>query len=200
MKRLCVFCGSSPGAKRAYTDAARALGRALTRRNIGLVYGGASVGIMGEIARTVLDEGGDVIGVLPRELMGKEIAFTDLTRLHVVESMHERKALMAELSDGFIALPGGFGTLEELFEVLSVSQLGQHEKPCGLLNVAHYYDSLLQFLDRAVEQLFVQPEHRAMILVDEDPSALLDRFGTYQPPRLDKADWIRRINHARPEV
>jgi uncharacterized protein (TIGR00730 family) len=200
MKRLCVFCGSSPGAKTAYADAARELGHALTRRNIGLVYGGASVGIMGEIARTVLDGGGDVIGVMPRELMGKEIAFTDLTDLRVVETMHERKALMTELSDGFIALPGGFGTLEELFEVLSVSQLGQHEKPCGLLNVSHYYDSLLQFLDRAVEQLFVQPEHRTMILVDEDPAALLDRFETYQPPRLDKADWIRRINHARPEV
>ncbi len=197
MQRICVFCGSSPGANTAYLDTARALGQALVQNHTALVYGGASFGIMGELARAVLAAGGEVIGVMPEELMGKEIAFTGLSDLRVVETMAERKALMAELSDGFVALPGGYGTLEELFEILSISQLSKHEKPCGLLNVAHYYDDLLRFLDHAVDQLFVQPEHRAMVLVDEDPAALLDQFEAYQPPRLDKADWIRRINTAR---
>jgi hypothetical protein len=197
MQRICVFCGSSPGANTAYLDSARALGQALVQNHTALVYGGASFGIMGELARAVLAAGGEVIGVMPEELMGKEIAFTGLSDLRVVETMAERKALMAELSDGFIALPGGYGTLEELFEILSISQLSKHEKPCGLLNVAHYYDDLLRFLDHAVDQLFVQPEHRAMVLVDEDPAALLDQFEVYHPPRLDKADWIRRINTAR---
>ncbi len=197
MQRICVFCGSSPGANTAYLDTARALGQALVQNHTALVYGGASFGIMGELARAVLAAGGEVIGVMPEELMGKEIAFTGLSDLRVVETMAERKALMAELSGGFIALPGGYGTLEELFEILSISQLSKHEKPCGLLNVAHYYDDLLRFLDHAVDQLFVQPEHRAMVLVDEDPAALLDQFASYQPPRLDKADWIRRVNTAR---
>ncbi len=197
MQRICVFCGSSPGANTAYLDTARALGQALVQNHTALVYGGASFGIMGELARAVLAAGGEVIGVMPEELVGKEIAFTGLSDLRVVETMAERKALMAELSGGFIALPGGYGTLEELFEILSISQLSKHEKPCGLLNVAHYYDDLLRFLDHAVDQLFVQPEHRAMVLVDEDPAALLDQFEAYQPPRLDKADWIRRINTAR---
>jgi uncharacterized protein (TIGR00730 family) len=194
MQRICVFCGSSPGANAAYLDAARALGEALVHKNTALVYGGASLGIMGEIARAVLTAGGEVIGIMPEELMGKEIAFDRLSDLRVVETMAERKALMADLSDGFITLPGGYGTLEELFEILSISQLNKHEKPCGLLNVAHYYDDLLRFLDHAVDQLFVQPEHRAMILVDEDPAALLDQFDTYQPPRLDKTAWVRRVN------
>jgi uncharacterized protein (TIGR00730 family) len=194
MQRICVFCGSSPGANAAYLDTARALGEALVHENAALVYGGASLGIMGEIARAVLAAGGEVIGVMPEELMGKELAFDSLSDLRVVETMAERKALMADLSDGFITLPGGYGTLEELFEILSISQLGKHEKPCGLLNVAHYYDDLLRFLDHAVDQLFVQPEHRAMILVDENPAALLDQFDTYQPPRLDKTAWVRRVN------
>ncbi len=144
------------------------LGQALVQQPAALVYGGASFGIMGETGPDGTRGGRQVIGVMPEELMGKEIAFTGLSDLRVVETMAERKALMAELSDGFIALPGGYGTLEELFEILSISQLSKHEKPCGLLNVAHYYDDLLRFLDHAVDQLFVQPEHRAMILVDED--------------------------------
>jgi uncharacterized protein (TIGR00730 family) len=194
MRRMCVFCGSSPGANPAYLAAARALGQALVQKNTGLVYGGGSFGIMGEIARAVLAAGGEAIGVIPGDLMDKEIALGGLSDLRVVESMAERKALMADLSDGFITLPGGYGTLDELFEILSISQLDNHEKPCGLLNVAHYYDDLLRFLDHTVDQLFVQPEHRAMILVDADPAALLDRFDTYQPPHLDKAEWVRRID------
>jgi uncharacterized protein (TIGR00730 family) len=194
MRRMCVFCGSSPGANPAYLAAARALGQALVQKNTGLVYGGGSFGIMGEIARAVLAAGGEAIGVIPGDLMDKEIALGGLSDLRVVESMAERKALMADLSNGFITLPGGYGTLDELFEILSISQLGNHEKPCGLLNVAHYYDDLLRFLDHTVDQLFVQPEHRAMILVDADPAALLDRFDTYQPPHLDKAEWVRRID------
>jgi uncharacterized protein (TIGR00730 family) len=196
MRRLCVFCGSSPGANPAYLAAARALGQALVQKNIGLVYGGGSFGVMGEIARAVLAAGGEAIGVITGELMDKEIALGGLSDLRVVETMAERKALMTGLSNGFITLPGGYGTLDELFEILSISQLGNHEKPCGLLNVAHYYDDLLRFLDHAVDQLFVQPEHRAMILVDDDPAALLDRFDTYQPPHLDKAEWVRRIDSA----
>jgi uncharacterized protein (TIGR00730 family) len=196
MQRLCVFCGSSPGANGAYLAAARALGQALVQKNIGLVYGGGSFGIMGEIARAVLAAGGEVIGVIPGDLMDKEIALGGLSDLRVVETMAERKALMTDLSNGFITLPGGYGTLDELFEILSIAQLGNPEKPCGLLNVAHYYDDLLRFLDHAVDQLFVQPEHRAMILVDDDPAALLDRFDTYQPPHLDKAEWVRRIDSA----
>jgi uncharacterized protein (TIGR00730 family) len=196
MRRLCVFCGSSPGANPAYLAAARALGQALVQKNIGLVYGGGSFGVMGEIARAVLAAGGEAIGVITGELMDKEIALGGLSDLRVVETMAERKALMTDLSNGFITLPGGYGTLDELFEILSISQLGNHEKPCGLLNVAHYYDDLLRFLDHAVDQLFVQPEHRAMILVDDDPAALLDRFDTYQPPHLDKAEWVRRIDSA----
>jgi uncharacterized protein (TIGR00730 family) len=196
MRRLCVFCGSSPGANPAYLAAARALGQALVQKNIGLVYGGGSFGVMGEIARAVLAAGGEAIGVITGELMDKEIALGGLSDLRVVETMAERKALMTGLSNGFVTLPGGYGTLDELFEILSISQLGNHEKPCGLLNVAHYYDDLLRFLDHAVDQLFVQPEHRAMILVDDDPAALLDRFDTYQPPHLDKAEWVRRIDSA----
>jgi uncharacterized protein (TIGR00730 family) len=196
MRRMCVFCGSSPGANPAYLAAARALGQALVQKNTGLVYGGGSFGVMGEIARAVLAAGGEAIGVIPGDLMNKEIVLGGLSDLRVVESMAERKALMTGLSDGFITLPGGYGTLDELFEILSISQLGNHEKACGLLNVAHYYDDLLRFLDHTVDQLFVQPEHRAMILVDDDPVALLDRFDTYQSPHLDKADWVRRIDSA----
>jgi uncharacterized protein (TIGR00730 family) len=194
---MCVFCGSSPGANAPNQTAARALGQALVRKNTGLIYGGWSFGVMGEIARAVLAAGGEAIGVITEELMDKEIALEGLSDLRMVASMAERKALMASLSGGFVTLPGGYGTLDELFEILSVSQLGNHEKPCGLLNVAHYYDDLLRFLDHAVDQLFVQAEHRAMILVDDDPVALLDRFDTYQPPHLDKADWVRRIDSAR---
>ena len=185
-KRICVFCGSNPGAKPEYVQMARQLGRILVKRNIGLVYGGGKVGIMGEIARTVFEEDGEVIGVIPKTLAEKEVAFTKLSDLRVVGSMHERKALMIELADGFIALPGGLGTIEEFFEVLTWAQLGIHQKPCGLLNVCQYYDKITDFLDYAVNQQFVKLEHRSMVLIDENPEALLEKFALYQPPKQTK--------------
>lgn len=194
MKRICVFCGSSPGSGPEYVQAARRLGHALTARNIELVYGGARVGVMGEIAAAVLQNNGKVIGVIPQELVEKEVAFTELADLRVVGSMHERKALMAELSDGFIALPGGLGTIEEFFEALTWAQLGIHRKPCGLLNAGHYYDSIIHFLDHAVSQQFIEPEHRDMILISEDPETLIEQFITYQPPQVDKAGWALRMS------
>jgi uncharacterized protein (TIGR00730 family) len=193
MKRICVFCGSSPGARPEYAQAARQLGQALAGRDMGLVYGGGRVGVMGEIAAAAIQAGGEVIGVIPQGLVDKEIAFTELSDLRVVPSMHERKALMAELSDAFIALPGGLGTFEEFFEVLTWAQLSLHCKPCGLLNVAGYFAALMRFLDHAVGEQFVQPEHRSMLLVDESPEALLDRFQAYQPPQVDKAAWALRL-------
>ncbi|MBN1873923.1 MAG: TIGR00730 family Rossman fold protein [Anaerolineae bacterium] len=195
MKRICVFCGSSPGARPEYLQAARALGLALVSRGLGLVYGGASVGMMGALATTVLDAGSDVVGVMPRMLVEKEVALTTLSDLRVVDSMHERKALMAELADGFIALPGGFGTFEEFFEVITWAQLSLHLKPCGLLNVCGYYDALITFLDHAVQEHFVQSTQRAMVLVDHDPAALLEQFVTYQAPQIDKAKWILQLNN-----
>jgi uncharacterized protein (TIGR00730 family) len=193
MKRICVFCGSSPGARPEYLQAARELGHTLARKKLGLVYGGASVGIMGEIAKTVLESGGDVIGVIPRKLVEKEVAFTELSDLRVVGSMHERKALMVELADGFIALPGGLGTIEEFFEVLTWAQLGMHQKPCGLLNVCQFYGKLMSFLDNVVNQQFIEPEHRSMVLTDESPERLLQKFELYQPPKVDKAKWILQM-------
>ena len=189
MRRVCVFCGSSVGARPEYREAAQALARALTRRGIGLVYGGSRVGVMYEIAATALEAGGEVIGVIPQELVDKEVAFTGLSDLRIVGSMHERKALMAELSDGFIALPGGLGTIEELLEVLTWAQLGLHKKPCGLLNVCHYFDALVRFLDHAVDQRFIKPEHLGMLLIEEDPEALLARFGRYHAPSVHKTGW-----------
>lgn len=194
MRRICVFCGSSPGARPEYVGAARQLGRELANRGIELVFGGASVGAMGGIAQTVLEEGGRVIGVIPRDLVEREVAFAGLPDLRVVDSMHERKALMAELSDGFIALPGGLGTTEEFLEVFTWAQLGIHRKPCGLLNVARFYDRLVNFLDYAVAEQFVQPEMRAILLIDEEPQRLLDKLQAYRPPDLDKARWILRMN------
>ena len=170
------------------------MGHELVKRGIGLVYGGASVGLMGKIANTVLTGGGQVTGVMPKALVDKEVALNSLQDLRVVSSMHERKALMADLSDGFVGLPGGLGTAEEFFEILTWAQLGFHQKPCGLLNICHYYDDLIAFLDRAVDQKFIRPEHRSMVLVDNDPSALLNRFETYQPPKIDKAEWIISLN------
>jgi uncharacterized protein (TIGR00730 family) len=167
----------------------------LAKNKIGLVYGGGNVGLMGEIAKAVLEAGGDVIGVIPESLAQKEVAFTELADLRIVGSMHERKALMVELSDGFIALPGGLGTIEEFFEVLTWAQLGIHHKPCGLLNVCQYYSPLMHFLDRTVEQQFVEPEHRSMILIDEDPEALLIKFESYQPPQVDKAAWVLQMTN-----
>jgi uncharacterized protein (TIGR00730 family) len=173
MKKVCVYCGSSSGRRPEYGYAARSLAKALTLRGIGLVYGGASVGIMGEIADAVIAGGGEVIGVIPQALVDKEVSHNGLTELKVVASMHERKQVMMDLSDGFIALPGGLGTQEELFEVLTWSQLGFHEKPCGLLNVEGYYDMLCSFLDHAVDEQFVKTHHREMLLVEDSPEKLL---------------------------
>ena len=175
--RICVFTGSRHGQLPEYTDAARQLGRQLVAHGYGLVYGGGNVGLMTVIADAVLELSGHVTGVIPNSLVSKEVAHLGLSDLRIVDSMHERKALMAELSDGFIAMPGGIGTMEEFFEVLSWAQLGLHEKPCALLNVAGYYDPLIQFLDHAVEQDFIKPKHRALMIVESDPGRLLERFG-----------------------
>lgn len=169
-------------------ESTRAFGRLLCARGIGIVYGGSSVGLMAALADTVLGELGDIIGVIPRMLVEREVANNALDDLRIVESMHERKALMAELADGFVALPGGIGTLEELFEIWTWGQLGMHEKPVGLLNIAGYFDPLLQFIDRAVEEKFVRAVHREMVVVENDPAALLSRFEAYEPPRVVK--WI----------
>lgn len=190
MKRVCVFCGSSFGVNPAYAKAANDLGNAIAKRNICLVYGGARVGLMGEIASTVIRAKGEVIGVIPKDLVEKEVAHGNLSDLRIVGSMHERKSLMAELSDGFIALPGGFGTIEEIFEVITWAQLSFHDKPCGFLNINGYYDHLIKFLDHSLEKNFIVPEHRAMIIIDDDPESLLDKFLNYVPPKIDKAKWI----------
>jgi uncharacterized protein (TIGR00730 family) len=176
MRRICIFTGSRHGKSPVYTTVAVQLGHELVARGCGLVYGGGNVGLMNVIADTVLGSGGEVIGVIPNALVSREVAHRGLTELRVVQSMHERKALMAELSDGFIAMPGGIGTMEEIFEVLSWAQLGLHDKPCGLLNAAGYYDPLIQFLDHAVSADFIKPQHRALMIVEERPAALLDRF------------------------
>jgi uncharacterized protein (TIGR00730 family) len=195
MKRICVFCGSSPGARPEYAQAAEGLGRLLAQKRIGLVFGGGKVGMMGRLARAALDAGGEVTGVIPRKLVERKVALAGLTDLRVVGTMHERKALMAELADGFIALPGGLGTLEETFEMLTWAQLGLHRKPCGLLNVAGYFTPLLEFLDRVMEQGFIDAPHRSMILTAEDPGELLRRFAAYQPPAADKATWALDLGH-----
>ncbi|MBD0384480.1 LOG family protein [Paenibacillus sedimenti] len=184
MKRLAVFCGSSNGASQVYKEGAVQLGKELVKRRITLVYGGASVGIMGALADTVLNEGGKVIGVIPRHLAEREISHPHVTELYTVETMHERKAKMAELADGFIALPGGSGTLEEFFEVLTWAQIGLHQKPCGLLNIQEYYSPLLSLLDHMVEQQFMQEKYRALAIVDSDPKKLIDKFNLYEPPTI----------------
>ncbi|HVS60014.1 MAG TPA: TIGR00730 family Rossman fold protein [Gemmatimonadaceae bacterium] len=188
IRRLAIFCGSNPGLRPDYVEAARSLGRLLAQRGIGIVYGGSNVGLMAALADAMMDELGDIIGVIPRMLVEREVANTALTDLRVVGSMHERKAMMAELADGFIALPGGIGTLEEFFETWTWGQLGMHTKPCGLLNVAGYFDPLLEFLDHSVAERFVHDVHRAMVVVESDPAALLARFESYEPPRVVK--WI----------
>ncbi|RFA26596.1 Rossman fold protein, TIGR00730 family [Alkalilimnicola ehrlichii] len=188
--RLCIFSGSSPGRLPIYTETATRLGHALADAGIGLVYGGASVGLMGAAADAAQAHGGEVIGVIPRSLVEKEIAHTGLDDLRIVESMHERKALMAELSDGFIALPGGIGTLEELFEVWTWAQLGHHTKPCALMNINGFYDGLSAFLDHIVTEAFLKPVHRGMLIVEQDVDALLTAVRSYQPPQVTK--WIKR--------
>ncbi len=187
---ICIYCGSSPGRIEAYSQAAQALAAALVSRNIRLIYGGAGIGIMGMVADHVLKLGGQAIGVIPKALAHKEVAHPNLTELHVTQSMHERKMLMAELADGFIALPGGIGTLEELFEIWTWAQLGFHQKPCGLLNVAGYYDALISFLDHVAAEQFVKPHHRAMLMVEADPQLLLDRYVNYQPPPVKH--WVNK--------
>lgn len=191
MKRVCVFCGSSSGVRPGYRAAAEDLGRALAGRGMGLVYGGARVGLMGAVADAVLSARGQVIGVIPEALVAKEVAHTGLTELRVVASMHERKAVMADLSDGFIAIPGGWGTLEEFFEVLTWGQLGLHQKPCGLLNVEQYFDGLLSFADRMIAEGFVRRENGARISVSSDPATLIDLLVAYTPPRSVEK-WIDR--------
>ena len=190
MRRLCVFCGSSTGNQRAYSEAAEALGAVLAERGIGLVYGGGNVGLMGVIADAVMAGGGHVIGVIPQSLADREIAHTGITELRVVDSMHARKAMMAELADAFIAMPGGVGTFEEFFEVVTWTQLGLHRKPCGLLNVNGFYAPLALFIDQAVTEGFIKPVHRAAIVVDSDPVRLLDTLGTIELPSVPK--WIDR--------
>jgi len=184
LRRVCVFCGSSLGARPEYAEAAAALGAELAARDVGLVYGGAHVGLMGLVADTCRAAGGQVVGVIPRSLVEAEVAHTDLDDLRVVDSMHERKALMAELSDGFVTLPGGFGTLEEFCEVLTWSQLGLHDppKPCGLLDVAGYFAPLLALFDAGVAEGFVRPEHRRLVLASTGPAALLDDLAAWVPP------------------
>jgi uncharacterized protein (TIGR00730 family) len=192
MKRLCVYCGSRPGSQLDYSDAAKHLARALVRRNIEVVYGGASVGTMGVLANAVLAEGGHVIGIIPQAILGREVVHRGLSDLREVASMHERTTLMAELSDGFIALPGGLGTLDEVFEILTWGQLGLHQKPCGLLNVRDYYRGLIDFLDHAVAENFIADVHRGMLLVEEEPERLLDRFERYRAPTAAK--WVDRAS------
>jgi uncharacterized protein (TIGR00730 family) len=191
MKRVCVFCGSSSGARPAYAEATAELARLLVADGLGLVYGGANVGLMAVLADTVLAEGGDAIGVIPQPLVDREIAHPGLRDLRVVGSMHERKALMAELGDAFIALPGGLGTLEELFEVYTWSQLGLHAKPCALLDVEGYYAGVADFLDHAVTERFVREDHRAMLVVESDPRTLLDRLSDFEPAAV-QPKWIDR--------
>lgn len=190
MHRVCVFCGSNTGSRPAYREAALQLGAALARRGIGLVYGGGAVGLMGALADAVLAAGGEVVGVIPEALVAAEVAHRGLTERRVVSSMHERKAAMADLADAFIALPGGFGTLEEFCEVLTWAQLGLHQKPCGLLNVQGYFEHFLAMLDHAVTERFARPEHRALVLEAKDPEALLNMLRSYRPQSLHK--WIDR--------
>jgi uncharacterized protein (TIGR00730 family) len=188
MHSVCVFCGSSPGRNGAYAEAARAVGRAIAESGLKLVYGGAMVGLMGEVADSALAAGGEVVGVIPVALVERELAHNGLTALHEVKSMHERKAMMADLSDAFLALPGGIGTLEELFEIWTWAQLGHHQKPAGVLNVERYFDPLLTFLDHQCEEGFMRREHRDMLVVESQPERLLQRFGAYEAPTVVK--WI----------
>jgi len=190
VRAVCVYSGSSPGARAEYREAAEAMGRELARRGIAAVYGGGNVGLMGAMATAALDAGGRVTGVIPRSLFEKELGHGGLTELHVVETMHERKRLMSDLSDGFVALPGGFGTLEELLEALTWTQLGVHGKPCGILNVGGYWDPMLAMLDAAVRERFLRPEHRDLVTVATEPAELLDRLAVFRPPPVPK--WLDR--------
>jgi uncharacterized protein (TIGR00730 family) len=188
LESLCVFCGSSLGVRPEYADAARTLGRTLAHAGIRLIYGGGRTGIMGALADSALAAGGEVVGIMPRGLWDREVGHTGLTSMHVVDSMHERKALMSEMGGGFLALPGGLGTLEELFEVWTWAQLGIHRKPCAVLNAGGYFDGMLAFLDHAVAERFVDPQYRGMLLVGDDIDALLGRMTAYRAP--DVSRWL----------
>jgi uncharacterized protein (TIGR00730 family) len=191
MRRICVFCGASPGARPEYSEATAELARLLVADGIGVVYGGGGVGMMGALADAVLAEGGEITGVIPRALVDREIAHRDVTDMRVVGSMHERKALMAELSDAFVALPGGIGTLEELFEVYTWAQLGLHRKPCAILNVAGYFDGIAAFLSHAVEERFLRVEHLEVLMVETEAESLVERLRTFEPDSL-VPKWIDR--------
>lgn len=190
---ICVYCGSSPGRSPVFRAAAQQLGAEIASRGIHLVYGGASVGLMGEVARAALAGGSKVTGVIPKTLADQEVAFMELDDLIVVNSMHERKARMAELADGYIAMPGGYGTFEEFFEVLTWAQLGMHAKPCGLLNVENYYGQLLAFLDHAVQEMFIHAPHREMILSAVDSNDLIDQMAAYDTVPVKKSEWVRAM-------
>ena len=194
MRTICVFCGSSAGADVSYSEAAHELGRLLAAEHLGLVYGGARVGLMGRVADAVLAAGGTAVGILPAFLQRKEVAHPALTELIVVPSMHERKARMAELADGFIALPGGMGTLEEFCEIITWAQLGLHEKPCGLLNVQNYYTPLLDFVDRMAAEGFIRDKHKGLVLSSDTPTGLLAAMRAYRPIRVEK--WVDRQEKA----
>ena len=193
MKSICVFCGSSTGRNTAYREAAARLGRLLAEKGLKLVYGGGNIGLMGEIAQNVISSGGTAIGVIPQFLVEKELVYTDLTKIHVVDSMHERKAMMAELADAFIAMPGGFGTLEETVEVLTWAQLGLHNKPIGLLNIDGYYDYLNRFFEHMVTEDFLLREYKDMLLMKSEPAELLDSLTTFELPDVDKWGSLNKI-------
>lgn len=193
IKRICVYCGASAGTKPQYIQAARELGHELAGRGIALVYGGGAIGMMGAVAKAAMEKGGAVTGVIPKALMDRELGLKTLTDLRVVSSMHERKALMAELADAFIAMPGGFGTAEEFFEAATWAQLGFHKKPCALLNVSGFYDKLAVFIEHLAEEKFVDRAHADMIIVEPTVTAVLDRIANYKPPTVDKAKWAIKL-------
>lgn len=190
MYRIGIYCGSNAGVRPEYAHAAADLAHFLATRGIGIVYGGGNVGLMGVVADAALAAGGEIIGVIPQALVDREVVHRAVPDLRIVESMHERKALIAELADAFVALPGGLGTLDELFEIWTWAQLGFHAKPCGLLNIADYFTPLVAFLDRAVAEGFVHAAHRHMLVVESDPGRLLDRFAAYAAPHVSK--WLDR--------
>ncbi len=190
MNRICVFCGSNPGTNSVYLETAEKVGVFLAEKKIELVYGGGAVGLMGKIADTVMLNGGRVIGVIPKALAEKEVEHGGLTELNVVDSMHRRKAMMEELSDGFIALPGGFGTFEELCEIITWAQLGFHNKPCGFLNIQGYYDPLVELFDKATDEGFVREEHRKLVIIEDEIDEMYKRMKSYQPPALEK--WLEK--------